>query len=408
MTRYSFMEFFAGVGMARLGLGESWECVWANDIDPKKAEIYCENHGAQRFHLGDVAKITDLPSDADMAWASFPCQDLSLAGWRRGMRAGRSGTFWPFWMHMSKLLQEGARPPLIVLENVVGLIHSPDFAELCESLLALGMQFGALIIDAAHFVPQSRSRVFLVAVDMNVPVDDYELKDPSNSLWFPEALRSVKSSLPEHIQAAWRWWKLPVPQYEVPTVEELIEYEPTGVRWNSEEETQRLLDMMTDRNLAKIEEAKKQGGTKVGFLYKRMRQGVQRAEVRFDGVAGCLRVPTGGSSRQTVVIVENGIVRTRLLSPREAARLMGVPDWFWLPNSYNHAYGAMGDGVAVPVVSWLSKHLLLPLAKLSKSLGEVARGGKAVALRQEIVESRRLVEEIVEQWETHEYDKVGC
>jgi DNA (cytosine-5)-methyltransferase 1 len=52
----------------------------------------------------------------------------------------------------------------------------------------------------------------------------------------------------------------------------------------------------------------------------------QRAEVRFDDISGCLRTPAGGSSRQTVLIVEGKQVRSRLLSPREAARLMGVPD----------------------------------------------------------------------------------
>jgi DNA (cytosine-5)-methyltransferase 1 len=407
MAAFRFLEFFAGVGMARLGLGESWQCIWANDISPRKAEIYCANHGSDHFHLGDVAEIRDIPLDADMAWASFPCQDLSLAGWRRGMNAGRSGAFWPFWEHMSRLMQQGHRPPMIVIENVVGLIHSPDFSGLCESLLALGMQFGALIIDALHFLPQSRPRVFIVAVDMNVPVEDFVDLEPVHSIWFPESLQTVKASLPEHVQAAWRWWKVSVPDVQPPRVEEIIEAEPTGVRWNSDEETQRLLDMMTARNRAKVDEALAQGGLRVGFLYKRVRQGIQRAEVRFDGVAGCLRTPTGGSSRQTVVIVQNGTVRTRLLSPREAARLMGVPDTFWLPDAYNHAYEAMGDGVAVPVVAWLSEQLLLPLVETCQQYGRLARGGQGTARRREIVESHRVVERIAEQWRAREYEEIG-
>src|SRR5262249_28652351 len=107
--------------------------------------------------------------------------------------------------------------------------------------------------------------------------------------------------------------------------------------------------------------------------YRRMRNGNQRAEVRFDGVSGCLRTPSGGSSRQTVVVVDKGRIRTRLLSPREAARLMGVDDTFWLPKRYNDAYKAMGDGVAVPVVRWLSQQLLVPIAehvKLSLDHGQ--------------------------------------
>src|SRR5262249_10297894 len=125
-------------------------------------------------------------------------------------------------------------------------------------------------------------------------------------------------------------------------------------------ETNYLLSLMNGTNLEKVQAAKRGGGRHIGFLYKRIRDGVQRAEIRFDGIAGCLRTPKGGSSRQTVVIVEDGKVRSRLLSPREAARLMGVPDSFRLPKKYNDAYKAMGDGVAVPVVNWLSVHLLEP------------------------------------------------
>ena len=77
-----FYEFFAGGGMARAGLGPEWNCLFANDFDPKKAASYIANWGSRSMKVGDVAGLTtaDLPPDADMAWASFPCQDLSLAG----------------------------------------------------------------------------------------------------------------------------------------------------------------------------------------------------------------------------------------------------------------------------------------------------------------------------------------
>jgi len=106
---------------------------------------------------------------------------------------------------------------------------------------------------------------------------------------------------------------------------------------------------------------------KIGTLYKRTRKGQCRAEVRFDDVAGCLRTPSGGSSRQTIIVTDGGTVRTRLLSPREAARLMGLPDDYPLPKSYNEAYHLAGDGVAVPVVSFLSENLLFPLTKSLKA-----------------------------------------
>jgi DNA (cytosine-5)-methyltransferase 1 len=92
---------------------------------------------------------------------------------------------------------------------------------------------------------------------------------------------------------------------------------------------------------------------------------MQRAEVRFDDVAGCLRTPGGGSSRQTLLVVHGDFVRSRLLSPREAARLMGLPDTYKLPGRYNDAYHLAGDGLVVPAVSFLSEHLLEPLARES-------------------------------------------
>ena len=360
-----YYDFFAGVGMVEVALTTGWHCVWANDFDPKKAAVYCANHDPKVFHLGDVAEVQaeDLPPGAVMAWASFPCQDLSLAGWRRGMAADRSGTFWAFWRLMRELHAKGRRPPLIVIENVAGLLYGPDFGGLCEALAALDMQFGALLIDAERFVPQSRPRVFIVAADARADVSALTERDHEDSPWSDKRVVAAYKSLGSRLQEQWRWWRLPVPRSPIRPIESLIFDEPIGVSWHSEAETAHLLSLMSPTNLAKIERAKQQPGQSVGFLYRRTRVDGQRAEVRFDGLSGCLRTSTGGSSRQTVVVVEDGAVRTRLLAPREAARLMGLPEGFRLPDRYNDAYHAMGDGVVVPVVSWLDKHLLTPLAR---------------------------------------------
>ncbi len=123
------------------------------------------------------------------------------------------------------------------------------------------------------------------------------------------------------------------------------------------------------RQRAKLAAAQSLGERIAGTVYRRTRNrsdGVarQKAEVRFDQTAGCLRTPTGGSSRQTILLVHGDSVRSRLLSPREAARLMGVPEDYPLPERYNDAYHVFGDGPAVPAVAWLSRHLLAPLAAL--------------------------------------------
>ncbi|MGT2515168.1 DNA cytosine methyltransferase [Sphingomonas panni] len=124
--------------------------------------------------------------------------------------------------------------------------------------------------------------------------------------------------------------------------------------------------MMSPINLAKVTAAKRAKRRMVGGVYKRTRLDergvkVQRAEVRFDDVAGCLRTPAGGSSRQTILVIDGPIVRSRLISARETARLMGLPDEYKLPKNYNEAYHLTGDGVAAPVVRHLAAHLFEPL-----------------------------------------------
>lgn len=363
MDRPKFLEFFAGAGLVREGLKHEWSCVWANDIDSSKERIYTANFGKQEFKLGDVSTVDagSLPA-ADMAWASFPCQDLSLAGWQRGMAAKRSGTFWAFWRLMRDLFDAGRRPSVIVIENVTGLLYGDDFTGLCEALAALDMRFGAMVLDAKWFLPQSRARVFLVAVDSRVNPASLAEERPAG-LHVPNSLIAAWKRLPQTLKDRWIWWRFQPTSVVARRVEDLIDEEPEGVSWHTASETKCLLRMMSEVNRAKLDYVMSTGEARVGFLYKRMREGQQRAEVRFDGIAGCLRTPGGGSSRQTIVLVEGDKVRSRLLSPREAARLMGLVDTFQLPGTYNEAYRAMGDGVAATVVTALGEQLLLPLVQ---------------------------------------------
>lgn len=369
-----FFEFFAGGGMARAGLGAGWDCAFANDFDPRKAAAYARHWGGDHLVCGDVAALSaaDVPGAADLAWASFPCQDLSLAGARAGLggpeAATRSGTFWPFWRLMRALRAEGRAPRMIVLENVVGALRSHggrDFAAICGALAGGGYRVGALTIDAVDFLPQSRPRVFFVAADASLALPAELLAAGPEPRWHPRALVEAQAGLDREAAAAWLWWRLPAPPPRLRTLADLIEEHPTGVCWNTPAKTARILDLMGPIHRDRVAAAQAAGGRQVGTLYRRTRPGpegpVQRAEVRFDGVAGCLRTPSGGSSRQTLLVVEGESVRSRLLSPREAARLMGLPESYRLPERYNEAYHLAGDGVCVPVVGHLAERLLAPV-----------------------------------------------
>ncbi len=368
----TFFEFFAGGGMARAGLGSHWTCLFSNDFDPVKASIYAANWGDGEFLECDVAKVesTDLPGHADLAWASFPCQDLSLAGAGAGLSGYRSGAFWPFWNLMKDLNSGGRAPRLIVLENVLGALSShdgKDFAAIGAAMAKAGYRLGAMVINAVEFVPQSRPRLFIVGVHASMALDPSLTTTGPNAEWHSPTLIDAHDKLPPSVRRSWVWWKLPEPQPRTTTFGDIVEEEPAGVAWHSHKETRQLLDMMSQINRAKVEAVVKAGKRKVGAIYKRTRideasgMKVQRAEIRFDDVAGCLRTPAGGSSRQVIMVVDGQNIRSRLLSPREAARLMGLPDSYQLPRNYNAAYHLAGDGVAVPVVRHLAEHLLEPL-----------------------------------------------
>lgn len=367
----TFFEFFAGGGMARAGLGPDWRCRFANDFDARKAATYRAVWGDGEMRCGDIHALTsaDLPGRADLAWASFPCQDLSLAGPKAGLSGARSGAFWGFHALIAGLVAEGRAPRLLALENVVGLLTAhggEDFARLCAALAGLGYRVGAAVIDAAHFVPQSRPRLFVVAAHRDLAAASALGADAPTPGFATPALLRAHARLDAATRAAWFWPRLPTPPRRNVALEALIEDAPQGVRWHDPQETAALLAMMAPLHRARVEAAAASGERHVGALYRRMRRDadgarVQRAEARFDGLAGCLRTPAGGSSRQTLLIVENGVARSRLLSAREAARLMGLPDSYLLPARYNEAYHLLGDGVCAPAVRFLAEHLLEPL-----------------------------------------------
>lgn len=371
----SYYEFFAGGGMARAGLGDDWRCLFANDFDAKKAAIYALNWGNQDLRVGDVAALStqDLPGQADLAWASFPCQDLSLAGAGAGLKGERSGTFWAFWDLMKRLGREGRPPRLIALENVCGALSShggKDFAAIGSALVNAGYRFGAIVVNAVHFVPQSRPRLFIIGVHKSMLIPDFLRAGGALPGWHPPALIEAANKLSQRARSVWIWWRLPPPPPRSKNLADLVESEPVGVAWHSAEQTAKLLAMMSPVNLGKIESAKLASRRMVGTVYRRTRSDgldgrkIQRAEIRFDDVAGCLRTPAGGSSRQTIMVIEGKSIRSRLLSPREAARLMGLDDGYRLPANYNEAYHLAGDGVVVPVVRFLAETVLEPLLAL--------------------------------------------
>jgi DNA (cytosine-5)-methyltransferase 1 len=368
------LEFFAGGGLARLGLEPAFTTIWANDFDPMKADAYRANFGDDGFAFGDVHNIdpATVPT-ADLAWASFPCQDLSLAGDRGGLDAKRSGAFYGFMAILRALKADGRAPKVIVLENVSGLLTSrggQDFAAVAQTLAGLGFSTGTLEIDARHFVPQSRPRVFIIAVCDGTPILASmvcETPSPFHTQGVEKAVRGLDPALGKaQIQ-----WALRAPTPTNQTLDAVFDYQDQN-RWSSEK-ARKLLGSFSPRHASKLADLQKSGTRHLGTIYRRTRQkaGVTRtfAEPRFDGIAGCLRTPSGGSSRQFWIVVEGDRIAIRAINAREAMRLMGVPDSYTLPKSTLSGLKIAGDGVCVPLVGWLAQEVLLGLVSETKKEG---------------------------------------
>lgn len=364
MPNRTFLEFFAGGGMARAGLGAGWRCLLANDFDPAKCAAYRVNFGGGHLIECDVASLTAdaLPSSrADLAWASFPCQDLSLAGARAGLAGGRSGAFFGFWRAIEMLAARGRAPRAVVIENVTGLLSSNggrDFALVADRLAGAGYYASALVIDARAFTPQSRPRVFLFGLPGTAP---FSPAPPSPAPETPAALLAAVAALPEPVAARWRWLAPRPSSGRNADLADIIDRDDP--QWSAAE-GRRARALMSPRQRAALDALIASGETRIGAGFRRIRTEkgvrVQRFEARFDGLAGCLRTPAGGSSRQMVLKVEAGRVCARRMSPREAARLMGLADDYRLPARATAALKLLGDGVCAPAVRWIAEAILEP------------------------------------------------
>ena len=256
-----------------------------------------------------------------------------------------------------------------MLENVRGALTSRgggDFRAILSALADAGYVFGALMLDAAEFVPQSRPRLFVLAVADELEIPAGLLASGPSEPHHPAALVRALTDLPEKTAEAWRWWRISKSTRRNIDLVDILEDNPSGVRWRSAAETQRLVGLMSPTQQQKLADVQRLGARAVGAVYRRTRRDeagkrVQRAEARFDGLAGCLRTPAGGSSRQTLLIVDGERIMSRLISPREAARLMGLPECYRLPKSATDAYHLIGDGVVAPVVRRLAEEFFAPI-----------------------------------------------
>lgn len=365
----TFLEFFAGIGLVHLGLRSSgWECIYANDISGKKMEMYLDEFpGATYFHREDIWKtekaLEHIKARALLATASFPCIDLSLAGQMKGLGGKHSGTLFGFVKVMKRLKERGLMPPAVMLENVVGLVSGKsgeDFKTTCRAVAELGYYLDAMIIDARHFTPQSRSRLFIIGVTpeaMSPDEQDRETWDAEmnrrNSVAGKRLYDAMKTT---QLATGWIAFNLPPLPPVQNNIASFIDLDDEQLWWN-EEEVIKHFNRASEPHRQNIEKLQRSGRAWVGTGFRRIREGTTRVEVRFDQIAGCLRTANGGSARQIVIVIQGGKLRMRWMTPQEYARLQGAPQ-FKINRGINQSLTGFGDGVCVPVIEWIDTHIL--------------------------------------------------
>ena len=382
LPRKTFIELFAGIGLMRMGLeAQGWTVSLANDIDPQKKEMYGANFGDadKRYVVADIhelPRMRDIPP-ATLVTASFPCNDLSLAGARAGLTGEQSSAFWGVTDMLERM--KPFKPPLVLLENVTGFLTShkgADFRRALISLNELGYSVDAFMLDAVNFIPQSRRRLFVVGVLDELRPEASGPTATGQSIQSDIRPKALADFILANSDIRWSLRRLPARPESDTKLKDVVEDLPDDApEWWSRERAEYLLNQMSARHRELAEQMIAGKDWSYGTVFRRTRQSRSMAELRSDGVAGCLRTPRGGSGRQILFKAGKGRYFVRLITPREAARLMGA-DEFVLSVPVNQALFGFGDAVCVPVIEWVAKYYLNPV------VNELMRGralsGKAV------------------------------
>jgi DNA (cytosine-5)-methyltransferase 1 len=360
-------EYFAGIGLVRIGLEEcGWSVTFANDISEKKHALYRGffPNTSDHYIISDIFDLNpeDVPSTM-LATCSFPCIDLSLAGNMDGIQGKHSSAFWGFIRILEG--QKELAPSLVLVENVTGWLHSnggSDFRLTVQALNELGYACDVFNLDALSFTPQSRPRVFLIGVRSQP-----DSTSPTQIFSRPRLLLSerLRKSIFENLDLNWFYIPIPAPpDLRTKGLAKIIEdMDDIDDRWWSDSEVKRHLGMMKDSHHQRVMELANADRIEYRTFYRRIRDRKQRAEVRDDDLAGCLRTASGGSAKQFLIKAGRGHIQMRVMTPREYARLQGVPDCYPIAADGVQALTGFGDAVCVPAIAWIAQNVLNPLAE---------------------------------------------
>ena len=318
---FTFVDLFAGIGGFHRAFGSlGGRCVLACDINKYSRQTYTANYGIEPF--GDITTIgkNELP-DHDVLCGGFPCQPFSLAGVSKknsmgvphGFQDPKQGNMFFEIIRLVNL----RRPKMMFLENVKNL-KSHDrgntWRVIRNTLVENNYNVFLKVVDAKHYVPQHRERMFIICLDANIY--------PGEQFVFPDYPHKRAVELAAILDPN------PDPKYV-------------------------LSDNMW-AYLQKHKENSRAKGSGFGFGL------VDPATTEYTRTMSARYYKDGSE-----ILIRRNEGNPRRLTPREAARLFGYPESFTIPVSDAQAYRQFGNSVVVPAVQSVAAEMIKLFTKNS-------------------------------------------
>lgn len=334
MNTLTFADFCAGIGGFRIGLEKlGWKCVFSCDIDPNCEQTYAHNFGQSydEYDIFDIDPRT-LPY-FDVLCAGFPCQPFSIAGKQLGLADPRGTVF-----DQIAAIARVVKPRVVFLENVGNLLHHDSgrtIKHITAALSELGYSVHITSLDSAFFgVPQSRVRVYILALDKSAPQQDLQIR---TRLTEPTPFRDFIQKGDYSIPISDRWQEYIDLYTGRKTLEEMTFEVPKTRR--SLERVGRNVDL--DDCVFQMRSS--------GIRAYSIDQPLPTLAVSHSGGGAMIPVYTG---------------ERRHLSVIEMRRLMGFPENFAFPVSRTHAIKQLANAVCPPVVTSIGEDLVKVLGRL--------------------------------------------
>jgi DNA (cytosine-5)-methyltransferase 1 len=294
---------------------------------------------------GEQLRATGFIPERGIITGGFPCQDLSIAGLRRGLAGERSGLF-----HEIIRLTDELKPQMLILENVPGLLSSQsgrDLGIVIEALVERGYGVCWRVLDSQNFgVPQRRRRVFIVASLGNHRQPVEILFEQESSFWDFEALGKKRKRITEGTEASVRTFVKAKRAQNINDDESWVEKETVP--------TLNAFDIGDTRTTTIIEEP---------VLFKAFNTRTDEKagnmtvyETQQTGSVTALQPSPLTHRSQTLIAQKQKIVRR--LTPTECERLQGFPDGWTEGQADSNRYKQMGNAVTVPVVEWIVQRVV--------------------------------------------------